>query len=93
MTATEAPPSATQAFEAGYEQYKQFGEQVLDTARKAAVQSIDTYQKAVDRAIDVERKVAGVTKQEWLKGLIDSHADVTHELTAAYTSAVRGLLA
>ena len=93
MTATETPTTPAHAFEAGYEQYKQYSEQILDAARKAGVQSIDTYQKAVDRAVDVERKLAGATKQEWLKRLIDSHADMTHELTAAYTSAVRGLLA
>ncbi len=92
MATKEAPTTPAETFEAGYEQYKQFSEQVLDAARKAGVQSIDAYEKAVDRALSIERKLAGATKQEWLKGLIDSHADMAHELTAAYTGAVRGLL-
>jgi hypothetical protein len=78
--------------EAAFEQIKEFNEQWLDTARKASVQYIDTYEKAVDRAIDLERKLAGATKQEWLKNLIDAHADMARDLTEAYTKAARGLL-
>ena len=92
MAATQTPTTPAQTFEAGYEQYRQFSEQVVDAARKAGVQSVDAYQKGVERALEMERKLAVATKQEWLKGMIDSHADMAHELTSAYTSAVRSLL-
>ena len=92
MAASEAPTTPAQTFEAGYEQYKQFSERVMDAARKTGVQTIDAYQKAVERTLEMERKLGVATKQDWLKGMIDSHADMTHELTGAYTSAVRSLL-
>jgi hypothetical protein len=91
MTTTQTsktPPT----FEAAFEQIKEINEQVLDAARKASVQSLETYEKTVDRAIDLERKLAGATKQEWLKNLIDAHADIAKEMTEAYTTTARSLL-
>jgi len=91
MTATQTPPQQP-TFEAAFEQIKEFNEQLLDATRKAGIQTIETYEKAVDRAIDLERKLAGATKQEWLKALIDAHADVAKEWTDAYTTTARGVL-
>jgi hypothetical protein len=85
---THAQPT----FEAAFEQVKEFNEQIVEATRKASIQSIEAYEKAVDRAIDLERKLAGATKQEWLKSLIDTHADIAAEWTAAYTTTARGIL-
>ncbi len=90
MTTAETKTQPT--VEAAYNQIKEFNEQMIDAARKAGTQYFDTYAKAVDRAIDVERKLAGATKQEWLKSIIDAHADITKELNDAYTSSVLSLL-
>lgn len=79
-------------FDAAFEQFKELNDQFMDVARKAGLQSVDTYAKAADRAIDLERRLADTTKQEWLKSLIESHADFAHELTEAYTNTARGLL-
>jgi hypothetical protein len=79
-------------FDAAFEQVKDLNEQFVGAARKAGVQYLDTYEKAVDRAIDAELKLAGAAKQEWLKGVIDTHVDLTRQMTDAYTKAARGLL-
>jgi hypothetical protein len=82
----------TQPIEAAFGQFKEINEQLLDAARKAGAQYLETYEKAVDRAIDLERKLAGATKQDWLKNLIDTQIDMTKEFTDAYTSTVRSIL-
>jgi hypothetical protein len=92
MATTTQSKQSQPAFDAAFEQIKEFNEQFVETARKVGVQYLDTYEKAVDRAIDLELKVAGATKQEWLKSLIDGQVDMTRELTDAYTKAARGLL-
>jgi hypothetical protein len=90
--ATTDTKTAIPSFETAFAQIRDINEQLLDVARKAGIQTLDSYEKAADRAIDLERKLAGVTKQEWLKGLIEAHAGVARELTDAYTSTARSLL-
>jgi hypothetical protein len=94
MATTQQSKNTTQpTFETAFEQVKEINEQVLEATRKASVQYLDSYEKAVDRAVDFELKLAGATKQEWLKTLVDAQADMTRELTEAYTKAARSLLA
>jgi len=64
----------------------------LATARKAGNLYVDSYEKTVGSAIELERKVAGLTRQEWLKSLLEAQADFASELTHSYTSAARALL-
>lgn len=90
MSTTQAKAQPT--IEAAYSHIKEWNEQMVDATRKAGSQYVDTYAKAVDRAIDVERKLGEATKQEWLKSLIDAHADMAKDLNDAYTSSVRSLL-
>jgi hypothetical protein len=90
MTTTQT--TTTPTFEAAFEQIKEFNEQIVEASRKASIQTIEAYEKAVDRTIDLERKLAGATKQEWLKALIDAHADIASEWTTAYTTTARGIL-
>lgn len=78
--------------EATFASIRELNEQMLDAARKAGTQYLETYAKAADRAIDLEHKLAGATKQEWLKGIIDAHADMIKDINEAYTSSVRSLL-
>ncbi|MGO9972179.1 MAG: hypothetical protein ACLP01_05090 [Solirubrobacteraceae bacterium] len=89
---TTAQDTTQPAFEAAYAHIKDFNEQLLDAGRKAGNQYVDTYAKAVDRAVDLEHKLAGATKQEWLKSVIDAHAEMVSEINEAYTSSVRSLL-
>jgi hypothetical protein len=91
MTTTQTG-TAKPTFEAAFEQMREFNEQLFEASRKTGVQTIEAYEKAIDRAIDLERKLAGATKQEWLKTLIDAHADIARDWTAAYTATARGIL-
>jgi len=90
MSTTQTKTQPT--LEAAYSHIKDLNEQMVDAARKAGSQYVDSYAKAVDRAIDVERKLAEATKQEWLKSIIDAHADMASDLNDAYASSVRSLL-
>jgi hypothetical protein len=56
------------------------------------VHLFDLYGKNTNRAIELERRVAKATQQDWLKSLIDGHAEFAAGLTDAYTSAARELL-
>jgi uncharacterized protein YwlG (UPF0340 family) len=87
-TQTKTQPT----IEAAYSNIREVNEQMIDAARKAGTQYVDSCSKAVDRAIDIERKLADATNQEWLKSIIDAHADMASELNDAYTSSVRSLL-
>ena len=89
---TAQSKNATPDVDAAFEQFKELNEQFLVAARKAGNLYVDSYEKAVDRAIEVERRVGGLSQQEWLKNLIDAHVDLTREVTDSYTTAARGLL-
>jgi hypothetical protein len=92
MATTQNSRSAAPAFDATFEQAKETGEQFVSAARKAGSVYLDSYEKAVDRAIELELKFAGMTQQEWLKGLVETQADFTREITSSYTATVRSLL-
>jgi hypothetical protein len=91
MTTTQTGTTQP-TFEAAFDQIRELNEQLFDASRKASMQTIEAYEKAVDRAIDLERKLAGATKQEWLKTVIDAHADIAKNWTEAYTATARGIL-
>lgn len=91
MSTTQTKNSAP-SFDATFEQVKDFNEQFLSAARKAGNLYVDSYEKAVDRAIDFERKVAGLSQQEWLKTLIDAQTDFAREVADSYATAARTLL-
>jgi hypothetical protein len=80
------------AFDAAFEQVRDSGEQFVTAARKAGVLYLDTYEKAVDRAVEFELKLAEATPQEWLKGLLETQAKLTQDLTSSYTTTARSLL-
>jgi hypothetical protein len=93
MATTQKQTTTQPTFETAFEQVKEINEQLLDAGRKAGIQYLDSYEKAVDRAFELELKLAGITRQEWLKTLIDAQVDISRELTEAYTKAARSLLA
>jgi hypothetical protein len=91
MTTTQTKNGAI-GIETAFEQFKELNEQFLAASRKAGNVYLDSYEKAVDRAIELELKLAGLTQQEWLKGLIETQADLAREITSSYTTTARSLL-
>ena len=90
--ATAQTKNGAPSLDAAFEQVKELNEQVFAAARKAGNLYLDSYEKAIDQAIELELKVAGLTRQEWLKSLIEAQADLTREVAGSYTSTARTLL-
>ncbi len=91
MTTTQTK-NGTPPIDAAFEQVKELNEQFLAAGRKAGNLYVDSYEKVVGRTIELERKVAGMTQQEWLKAVIEAQADFARELAESYTTAARSLL-
>jgi hypothetical protein len=91
MADTETHTGA-QGFDAAFGQVRELNEQFLSTARKAGTLYIDSYEKTLDQAIQLELKLAGITKQEWLRNLMEAQADYARGVGESYTTAVRNLL-
>jgi hypothetical protein len=79
-------------FEAPFEQFKEANDQILAAARKAGALYVDSYEQVVDRALDIESRFAATAQPEWLKSLIESHVDLSRELTSAYVNTARSAL-
>ena len=92
MATTHTTKNGAPSIEATFEQVKDQGEQFLTQAKKAGNLYVDGYEKAVDRAIELQLKIAGMTQQEWLKGLIEAQTDFARELSQTYTTTARNLL-
>jgi len=84
--------NGTPGFEAAFDQLTDLNDQFVAAARKAGNLYLDSYEKAVDRTIELELKVASLTRQEWLKNIVETQADLAREVTHSYTSTVRSLL-
>jgi hypothetical protein len=78
--------------DAAFSQVREASEQFLAAARKAGNLYLDSYESAVERTVELERKFASYSQQEWLRNLIDTQADLTHEFASSYTAAARTLL-
>ena len=90
MSTTESKTGTP--IETAFEQATDLSEQFVVAARKAGNLYLDSYEKAVDRAVKLELELAGLTKQEWLKTLIEAQADVARDVANAYTTTARTLL-
>jgi hypothetical protein len=90
--ATTQTKTGAPTIDAAFDQVRDLNEQVLSATRKAGNLYLDSYEKAVDRTIELERRLAGMTQQEWLKSLIEAQADFTREVASSYTTAVRTVL-
>jgi hypothetical protein len=92
MATTTSAKTGIPTFDTAFEQVKDSSEQVWVAARKAGNLYLDSYEKAVDRTVELQLKLAGLTQQEWLKGLIEAQADVSKELASSYTTTARSFL-
>jgi hypothetical protein len=82
----------TPVIDTAYDQVKELNDQFLATTRKAGHLYLDSYEKAVDRTVALELKLAGMTKQEWLRSIIEAQADLTREFAGSYATVARSLL-
>lgn len=92
MATTTHSKTGIPSFDTAFEQVRESSDQFLTAARKAGNLYLDTYEKTVDRTTELQLKLAGLTQQEWLKGVIEAQVDVTRELAGSYTTTARSLL-
>jgi hypothetical protein len=90
--ATTQNKTGTPSIDAAFDHARELNDQVFAAARKAGNLYLDSYEKTVDRAVELELRFAGMTQQEWLRGLVEAQADVAREVTSSYTAAARTLL-
>jgi hypothetical protein len=90
--ASTAPRNGTPPIDEAFRRLEDLNERFLTASRKAGNLYVDSYEQAVKRGIELERHVAGLTPQEWLRSLIEAHADLASELADSYTTAARSVL-
>jgi hypothetical protein len=91
MPTTDAK-TGTLPTDAAFEGIKDLNEQFLTAARSAGNLYLDSYEKAVDRTIGLEVELAGLSRQDWLRDVVEAQADLAREITSAYTTTARSLL-
>src|SRR3954462_3224071 len=71
----------------------ELNEKAAENGRKAGAAYLDSYERVVFQCADGDEKPAGATKVEWLQTVAATQADFAREVTKAYTSAARDLVA
>jgi hypothetical protein len=92
IMASNQTQNGAPTIDAAFEQVGELNEQVLTAARKAGSLYVDAYEKTVDRPIELELKLAGLTRQQWLKSLLEGQAEFAREIADSYATATRNLL-
>jgi hypothetical protein len=88
---TKSTPVA-ESVENAAERVAEFNEKAVANGKKAGAAYLDSYEKTVFTLADSYEKAAGATNVDWLASVATAQADLTRELTKAYTSAARELV-
>jgi hypothetical protein len=78
-----------ETIDAATERVVELNEKAVANGKKASGAVLDTYEKAVVSFTESYEKAAGATKVDWIVSAATAQADLTRELTKAYTSAAR----
>jgi hypothetical protein len=87
-TQTKTDP-VTESVETAAERVAELNEKAVVNGKKAGAAYLSSYEKAVVSLADSYEKAAAATKVEWIANLATAQADVSREVTKAYTSAAR----
>ena len=88
-TATKTPRNLNDATE----QITQLNERFVDAGKRAGNLYLDSYEKFVEGVTSFQQKLAEQSQNDAVKSVVATQVDATRELTSAYTSAVRELIA
>jgi hypothetical protein len=91
-TQTKSSP-VTESIDAAAERVAELNEKAVANGKKTGAALLDTYEKAVVSFTESYEKAAGSTKVDWIVSAATAQADFTREVTKAYTSAARELVA
>jgi hypothetical protein len=75
------------------ERVQDLNERMLEAGRKAGQAYLDTAEKTFNGIADLQLKVADASQVEWISTVASAQAALTRELTQAYVSTGRELLA
>ena len=75
------------------EKVAELNEKAVVNGRKAGAAYLSSYEKAVRSFADTYERAAGATKIDWLAEVATVQADFTRDVTKAYTTAARDLVA
>jgi len=88
-TATKTPRNLNDATE----QITQLNERFVEAGKRAGNLYLDSYEKFVEGVTSFQQKLAEQSQNDAVKSVVATQVDATRELTSAYTSAVRELIA
>ncbi len=88
----QTPPSTPILERDATDRVQQLAEQVLDAGRRAGLSYLDAYDATARTVADYQERFAASTKVEWIAAAARAQANVTREVSRAYTSTARDLL-
>ena len=91
-TQTKSNPT-TESIENAAERLTELNQKAVAGSRKAGAAYLTSYENAVLSLADSYEKAAGATRVQWVTTVAAAQADVTREVTKAYTAAARELVA
>jgi hypothetical protein len=91
--ATQTKTPTADSVEAVAERLTELNEQAVANGRKAGAAYATSYEKAVVALVDSYKKAAAATRLDWVSTMATAQADFTREVTKAYISAARDLVA
>ena len=92
MATTQTKTNPTDAFDTAAERVAELNEKAVANSKKAGAAYLSSYEKAVLSLADSYEKAAGATKVDWVVTMAAAQADITREVTMAYTAAARELV-
>jgi len=96
-TPTSASPSPfgidLSAYEETAERIRALNERLIDGSKAAGRVTLDAYEKTLRSFLEFEEHIAGATQLEWVSALAQVHASFVRDVTMAYLSLARGVLA
>ena len=70
----------------------QMNERLVEASRGAGSRYLASHQRFVERVISVQQQLAKQSGNNAVKSIVDTQADLTRQVTSAYTSAARKLI-
>ena len=88
----ELPAGAQTVFcEETVARIRELNERLIKSATAEGSRRLDAYEMALTSLLELTEKV-GANQLEWLSALTQAHSEFIHDVTTAYTAAVRTLL-
>jgi hypothetical protein len=75
------------------DQLSEFNERFVQAGKRAGSQYVESCEKLVENVTGLQQKLAADSHNQTVESVVTRQVDLTRQLTAAYTSAIRQLIA